>query len=372
MRFLHVTEVDAGGVLSLMRAYTTEQERRGHEVHLLAPEPMGMPDDRWHRWSIDRRHPHTYPGAIARLRAVITEFDPDVTHLHSFFAGVFGRVVPRSLPGSTAVVYQPHSWAFDAVDRQWLRKGVVAWERYAARGTDFLVGNCAEEIQEGHDHGVSIPARALGLPVDIAMFSPPDSAERARLRIRNGFDTRVVALCVGRLSRQKAQDRLVAAWEQAPVPDTLLVLVGGGDDTPLRALAPTEWGRSILSVGHQDDIRSWLQSGDLLIQSSRYEGQSVAVAEALACGLPVIALDVNGSHDAIESGPLPAAGSVVEQGDVPRLLKELSARVADPALLQRESLAARQRAVELFAAGPVIDVLDGAYAEARRRRSSRD
>lgn len=364
-----MSEVDAGGVLSLMRVYTAEQERRGHEVHLLAPEPMGMPEGRWHHWPIDRRRPHTFPGAIARLREVVRQVEPDVTHLHSFFAGVCGRVVPRALPGSTAVVYQPHSWAFDAVDHRWLRNSVVGWERYAARRTDFLVGNCAEEIQEGHDHGVCIPSRALGLPVDTAVFSPPDATEREALRTRNDFDTRVVALCVGRLSRQKAQDRLVAAWEQDPVPDTLLVLVGSGDDTPLRALAPTEWGRSIRSVGHQDDIRSWLRSGDMLIQSSRYEGQSVAVAEALACGLPVIAMDVNGSHDAIEAGPLAAAGSVVAQGDVQRLLKELAARVADPLLLQRESIAARERAVELFAAEAVIDVLDGAYAEARRLRS---
>ncbi|MBA2446162.1 MAG: glycosyltransferase [Nocardioidaceae bacterium] len=366
MRFLHVSEVHAGGVLSLLRVYTAEQQRRGHEVHLLAPDPMDLNVHDYHRWGIDRGSPWTYPAALATLRKVVRRTQPDVVHLHSFFAGLLGRVLPGRLPGTPAVLYQPHSWAFNAVPHEILSAAVVGSERWAARRTDVVAGNCLEEIEEGRRHRVKVPTEILGIAVDTSYFSPPSPSERQDLRTRLELGSHKVALCVGRLTHQKAQDRLVAAWERNPVLDTVLLLVGSGDDTALRALAPREWGRSIRAVGHQEDVRSWLRAADLLIQSSRYEGQSVAVAEALSCGLPAMTLDVNGAHAAVTAGPLPPAGAVVAQGDIDALLDQCRMRTSDQQKLAQESRAARVRAESLFCVDTMMDRLDAAYEHASR------
>ena len=375
MRLLHVSEVDAGGVLSLIRDYTAEQTCRGHDVHLLARSHMDATVGAFHAWDVDRRAPHRLPLAVRQFQRVVRETRPEVVHLHSFFAGLLGRIVSRAGKDGPAVVYQPHSWSFDAVDRRLVRAGLVQWERQAARRTDFLIGNCVEEIDEGRDVGVTVPARPIGLPIDTDVFSPCSPHERAELRARRGLgDDKRIFLCVGRLSRQKAQDRLVAGWELEPVPGGMLVLIGSGDDRDLRRLAPREWGRSIRAVGHQDDVRDWLRCGDVLVQSSRYEGQSVAVAEALACGLPVVMMDVNGAAAAVTDGPPPAAGQVVDQDDVAALMAAMRART-DTSLLAREATAARQRATTLFASHAVVDGLDEAYRQAvgnrRARRSTR-
>jgi glycosyltransferase involved in cell wall biosynthesis len=364
LRVLHVSEVTAGGVLSLVRTYAREQEGRGHQVYVLAAEPMGFETAKFRHWSAARRRPYSFPVAVRQLAAAAHELRPDVIHLHSFFAGLLGRTRVREIPPSTAVVYQPHSWSFGAFDSAILRRAVIRLERSRATRTDRVVGNCREEIEEGVANGVHAPCTVLGLPLDTDFFTPVDLDERAQIRHRLGLDDRVVATCVGRLSRQKAQDRLVAAWEAAPVPDTLLLLVGSGDDTALRRLAPREWGQSIVAVGHQDDIRSWLRASDLLVQASRYEGQSVAVAEALACGLPAVVLDVNGSRETIDSGKLDPAGAVVPQTDMAALLSACGVRAADPGLRAKESQAARERAVALFSVQAVMDRLDGAYAQA--------
>jgi glycosyltransferase involved in cell wall biosynthesis len=370
LRVLHVSEVTTGGVLSLVRTYAIEQERRGSQAYLLATEPMGFDAARFRTWSATRRRPHAFPLAIRKLAATARDIGPDVIHLHSFFAGVLGRTGLGTIPRSTAVVYQPHSWSFGAVDSSALRGAVVRIERSGAKRTDRLVANCQEELTEGLTNGVRAPHTVLGLPLDTDFFTPLDADERVRLRERLGLDDRLVATCVGRLCRQKAQDRLVAAWEAAPVPGTVLLLVGGGNDHALRRLAPREWGRSILAVGHQDDIRSWLRASDLLIQASRYEGQSVAVAEAMACGLPVVVLDVNGSHETIDWGSLDPAGAVVPQPDMTGLLAACGVRAADPELLAKESQAARDRAVALFSIQHVMDRLDGAYADAIARAAA--
>ncbi len=369
MRVLHVAEC-AGGVLSLVRTYIEEQARRGHGPHLLAPFEAEIPGGKHHGWKVDRRHPAGFPRSVAGLRSVVHEVQPDVVHLHSFFAGLLGRLAPVA-PPSTAVVYQPHSWAFDAVRWRALREPVIRWERLADRRTDLVVGNCQDELAEGQRHGVRTPVEVLGLPVDTHRFAPIDPDARVAKRQELGFDDRKVALCVGRLCRQKGQDLLVAAWEQAPVEDTCLVLVGSGDDSGLRRLAPRQWGRTIKAVGHQQDVRPWLWAADVLVQPSRYEGQSVAIAEALACGLPVLVSEVNGAREAVESGPQEVAGSVVSQGDMTALLNACRSRIGDPGRLAREAVAARQRAVELFAVPSVLDRVDSAYALAHARARAR-
>jgi glycosyltransferase involved in cell wall biosynthesis len=84
-----------------------------------------------------------------------------------------------------------------------------------------------------------------------------------------------------------------------------------------------------------------------------------------------VVLDVNGSHETIDSGTLDPAGTVVPQPDMTGLLAACGARAADARLRAKESQAARERAVVLFSTKSVIDRLDGAYADAIARAAER-
>lgn len=348
MRILHTVECDGvGGVASVLRTYCAAQQAAGHEVHVLAPH-----DPRegvsWHAWHIDRARPTSWGRAGRELAATVRACRPDVVHLHSFFAGMIGRAaLPGRGAGRPVVVYQPHSWAYQAVGGRAPELAVTAIEVLLGRRTSHLICNCPAELDEGRRHGVSSPGSAVGVPVDTRAYCPAGATVRPALRRRLARRDRVV-LCVGRISYQKGQDQLVSEWVRNPVPGAELVLVGGGDVEPLRRLAGGEWGRSVRCVGHQDDVRPWLRMADVLVVPSRYEGQSVAVAEALACGLPVVAGAVNGAVDAIVRGPRPPAGAVVAQGDLVALVSECRRRVLDDRLREREAAGARQRACALF------------------------
>lgn len=370
MRILHVSEVHWGGVVSLLREFTAAQVRDGHDVHVLAPAGMSsFPYTTRHRWRVSRRQPWTVRRALLDLRDVINEVEPDVVHLHSFVAGLLGRL-PTGTSGPAAVptVYQPHAWSFDVFTHPAAGDGMRRWEAWAAGRTDVIVTNCQQEIEEGRRDGIHAPALALGVAVDMEHFHPVTDAERTRLRARLGLTGERILVCVGRLVRQKGQDLLLRAWEERRPPGTHLVLVGPGDTEALRAHAPTQWGRTVLAVGEQADVRPWVWASDLLVLPSRYETVAVAVAEAMACGRPVVATAVNGATETVLDGPLPPAGAVVPVGDMHALLEETSRRLDDASLCRTEGLVGRERAVELFRPEEVARRLEMAYHQAAERQ----
>lgn len=364
MKVLHVAEVTHGGVVTLVETYSRHQTAAGHEVHaLLRPEVGDIAATR-HDWTPVRRRPWSLAGSERRLHHLARALEPEVIHLHSFVPGVLGRT--RSLQELAAVVYQPHSFAFDAVPRA-AAPLVALTERRMARHTDRMVTNCLDEEREGRDRGIVVPTTVVGLPVDVAHFAPRVQ-ERAARRRELGLTAEFVVVCVGRLSRQKGQSVLAAAWEAAPLADAQLVFVGPGDPQTIAEAAPGAYGDSILCVGPQDDVRPWLWAASTAVQPSLYEGQSVAMAEALACGVPVVMTDVNGVREAVAPPDEDPAGAVVAVGDVEALLGELSRRQREPERLAAEALAARERAVRLFSPDTVMAQIESVYIEALAAR----
>jgi len=371
LRVLHVTEAPGWGIFSLLKEFTREQVERGHRVHLLAPPAMRRLDGVTHYdWAIRRSRPSSYPIALRELRQTVAAVSPDVVHLHSFFGGLLGRLPLAGLAG-VPVVYQPHAWSFDVVGNRQLAGLMRGWERLASRRTDVLVANCSDEVDEGRRVGITNPAVPLGVAVDTKHFAPVDPTGQARYRAELGVSAPRLLLSVGRLARQKGQDLLVAAWEQAPLPETELVFVGIDDDAALRALAPTQWGRTARAVPTVIDVRPWLWACDALVLPSRYETVSLAVAEAMACGRPAVATEVNGVAETVVGGPRPPGGSVVAIGDMVSLLREAATLLGDPDLRAERGAAARARALEEFTPAVVVDRLDGAYREAIDRYAAR-
>ncbi len=361
MRILHVSEVHWGGVVGLIHHFNREQAAVGHDVHLLCPPafPATSHVTRY-AWRLHRRRPVTIVTALYGLFRTVRRVRPDVVHLHSFMAGLLGRL-PGVIPSGTPVVYQPHAWSFELFPDRVRASAVRRWEGLAARRTSVLVGNNADELAEGKAIGVHRPGFSLGVALDLEHFRPPSAEERAAAREEHGRGGRRILLVLGRLGRQKGQELLLPEWERDPVPDTDLVLVGPGDGAALRALAPTQWSRSVHAVGESNDVRSWLWASDVLLLPSRYEGGPLVVPEAMACGVPVVATAVNGSAEAVLGGPLPTAGAVVDRGDMPALLGHARMRLADRELAAREARNGRRRAEELFDPRVVGARLEAAY-----------
>jgi glycosyltransferase involved in cell wall biosynthesis len=287
---------------------------------------------------------------VRRLARAIGRFDPDLVHLHSAKAGLAGRIALR---GRRPTVYQPHAWSFDAVSGP-VRAAALAWERVAARWAHVLLCVSESERQRGASHGIRGRWRVIENGVDLEAFPVADDPARAAARARLGLGGGPLVVCVGRLTRQKGQDVLVAAWPgvRDRVPDAALALVGSGPD---RDQLTARKAPGVRLVGERRDVRDWLAAADVVAVPSRWEGMPLVLLEAMAVGRSVVAADVPGAREALGDG----AGAVVPPDDLSALAGALVLRLLDGLRADAEGTAGRTRVEARF------DVRHSAAAVAR-------
>ena len=127
-----------------------------------------------------------------------------------------------------------------------------------------------------------------------------DPADRRRLGLEPDD---LVLICVGRLVEIKAQEVLIDAVERLPGGLRVkLLLVGDGErrrelEDRIRSGGTEE---RVRLLGQRDDIRRLLKASDCFVLSSRSEGLSRSIIEALASGLPVVATDVGGNRELVQ------------------------------------------------------------------------
>lgn len=154
---------------------------------------------------------------------------------------------------------------------------------------------------------------------DPAVFGPAAPADRAAARSDLGWgEADRVVVAVGRLNRVKGWDLVLDAFEpfRRAVTGARLCFVGDGEDRPaLEArVAARGLGGQVSITGFLPplEVARRLGAADLAVVGSHSEGWSVAMLEALACGVPVVSTDVSGARDLVRPGE---NGFVVEGRD---------------------------------------------------------
>jgi phosphatidylinositol alpha-mannosyltransferase len=175
-------------------------------------------------------------------------------------------------------------------------------------------------------------------------------------------DRRPRLLYVGRLSTQKNLPQLLSALEGVSQQfDT--VLVGSGDlEGSLKAQAERLGLHNITFAGRADgdDLLAHYRSADIFVLPSEREGMPLALLEAQAMALPVVATDIPGTRDLVVDGKL---GTLVPVGHPAALRGALEQLVSDPGRYQRMSTEARANA-ETYSWERVSERFEDLYAEA--------
>jgi glycosyltransferase involved in cell wall biosynthesis len=296
-------------------------------------------------------------GEVRRLAAHVQEWSPDIVHLHSSKAGLAGRLAIRN---RIPTIFQPHAWSFDAVagPARWL---AVRWERVGARWCNSIICVSEGEAERGRAAGVNATLQVIPNGVDRGDWPPTSPAESAAAR--RGFDlgSSPVAVCAGRLSRQKGQDVLIEAWPmvRAQLPGATLVFVGDG---PARGALERRAGPGVVFAGSTDSVRPWLAAADVVVVASRWEGMSLTMLEAMACERCVVSTDVPGAREAL------TADAVVPRENPQALAESIILRLSDSALREREASDSLTRVEVQFDWGRVGAAITRLYEDLRAER----
>jgi len=359
---------------------------RRHEVVVIAPErrswrrsllPGGGPDV----W-IDRRRgidvvrvragsplPWSWRARqAAYVRAAKRAFDeavrvfgrPDLLHAHVVLPG--GDAALRiGRAAALPVVLTEHSsdlsaiHLIDRVHRSRTKKALAGVDAVVAVSPDMRAQILAF-VPEAE-------VRVLGNVVDTDFFSPDPKG--ASDEAANQFSV----LSVGLLTRRKGMDRvidgMVMAASRIPRYATLTIVGDGPERASLEAQADSSTlaGRiRFLGTLDRAGVRDEMRMSDAFVLASEHETFGVVVAEAMACGCPVIATRCGGPEWVVG----PGCGLLVPVGDTASIADGIVALACGQADNDTES--ARQSIVERFGQEAVASQLEDVYREVLARR----
>lgn len=268
---------------------------------------------------------------------------PDIVHTHNW--GAVDGILGARLAGVPALVHTEHGNRGDLLAGGRRRR---LGRRLASHLVDRIVV-VSDELHRSMRSDLAVRAAKLHVirnGVDAELFRPPPERDVLRRRLGFAADDLLVGT-TGRLEEVKNQQLLIeAAARLVPKhPRLRVVLVGdGGRRAALEELRDRlGLERRVVFAGARDDVPAWLGVLDVFALPSHAEGTSVALLEAMAVGLPVVATRVGGSPDLVEDG---ACGRLTPPGDVDALAQALDGLLASPELRREYGTAARARACE--------------------------
>lgn len=318
------------------------------------------------------------PSAAAMVRRKTEQFRPDVIHVHNTWFSLSPSVIRAAARTGVPVVVTLHNYRSTCIESGLLRDGrpcEICVEGSVWNGVRFRCyrDSFLQSIPAAMTTSVSARVRSdvtfylaltdfardiylrAGFEPDRVLVTPNFVDDPgARAQPPSGSDR---VLFVGRVSHQKGIDHLLRAWEIARPAGLRLTVVGDGDlRSSLESLHPqVEW----LGWRGPEQVTALLTESRALVFPSRsYEGQSLALLEAMAAGLPIVASDWASMRETVgPEGRFGASGDHVAWA-------ELLTSLTDDESVDRAGVAMRQRYERLYAPRRALENLEAVYRRA--------
>ena len=310
--------------------------------------------------------------AILRLAMYLRKERFDMVHAHTPKGGFIGMLAAR-LAGTPVRVYTVHGLPLETA------RGL---KRRLLRFVDSLACACANHVlavspsllRKILDERVCTrdKLRVLGdgsaCGIDIDYYSLNESLKEAgrALRRNHGIDDDAVVLgYIGRIGPEKGIDNLVSVFPAIRANRKIAMVLAGEMEVLHGRLRPeTELelanNHSIVRLDHIQDVRPVYAATDVLVLPTLREGLGMALLEAGAMGLPVVATRVTGCVDAVVDGQ---TGLLVEPENTEQLKAALITLIDDPQLRQKLGEQARIRVSQMFDSARLIEAHLAFYRE---------
>lgn len=370
MRIIQVTTQATGGPVEHAVDVAIGLAARGHDSHVVGPrtarsDAACAAGVSWHDVPVVSKR--DLRGGVRGARK-LWSLRPDVVHLQDRRAGWLGRALAPALRARNrkiGVVYTLHGVADGLSDL--VAGNARAADRRRRDGWYYLAGERA--VTRWGGGRVVVPSTAVaayavehvGLPPGIVDVVP-NGVDPARFQGSRTRSAHPTAVWAGVLAPVKRVDLLLDAV--ADVPRLRLVLVGDGplrSEVERRCAEPDLAGRVELA-GWVADPAALFATADLYVLTSDAENCPLALLEAMATGLPVVATAVGGVPEVVRDG---VDGLLCPAGDVEAVTGALARLAGDPYLRKLFGAAARERILDRYTLDDCLDGLLASYAASR-------
>lgn len=308
----------------------------------------------------------TLPVGLAWRR--LKEFQPDVIHTHTPFSVGWEAVwaakqLKNPLIGTHHTFYD-HYLKHIKADFGWMKK--FSW-RYTNLYYNFcdLVLSPSQSLAETMTaNGLKKPVAVLRNPIETNIFKPAAENEKAALIKEFGLKGKLTLTYAGRVSYEKSIDRVIEAFALAAPKNSemeLLIAGGGPDLDKLKKLTGRLGLTSrIIFTGGLDRLsgfRRALQASDIFVTASKSENMPMTVIEAMACGLPIVAVGEKGLLELVKTG---VNGELVPADNPAALAEKLLALAADRDRLGKYGRSSRDLA-DAYSTETISEQLENLY-----------
>lgn len=298
MRIVQVLGTSAGGTGRHVAGLTAGLVAAGHEVIVVAPSgelaqfDLAQTGAQTVTIAVSTRPSRADAQAVRILQQVAS--GADIMHAHGARVGALAALALRHSP--IPLVTTLHNATPDGAVSKIVHAGL---ERVVARRSALVLGVSSDLVARQRDLGARRVERAVVAAPAFGVVQHDRTQVRQSLGIPEGT---ALVVCVGRLAAQKDLEVLIDAAAIAAATDPLVTVIAG--DGPLRPQLQSRIDATkapVRLLGQRSDIADLLSAADVVASSARWEGQPVALQEALHIGAAIVATDAGGTADVVGS-----------------------------------------------------------------------
>lgn len=306
--FSNVYYPTSNGVVVSVDAFRKALTRLGHHTYIFAPA-CGDIEDRapniFRYPAVElplQKYPLTLPVSpyVDRL---LRNLQPQI--LHANHPALLGHVAQRKsqelnlpLVFTYHTRYADYSHYLRPLPEEKVKEFIESWiGEFLCHCHHLIVPSQSIQVILEERFGITDNISVVPTGIDLEEF-PARSKSEARQALGWSCEEKVL-ISMGRLGKEKGFDLLIRAFSLLPQKNLRLVIVGAGDE--LAELQDLAGERNITFAGFVDHaiIPTYLAAADLFVFASVTETQGLVTLEALASGLPVVAVDASGTRDAV-------------------------------------------------------------------------
>lgn len=239
----------------------------------------------------------------------------DIIHTHSSKTGFLGRIAGH-FARVPKIIHTVHGFPFHQFQPRYVRKFYQAMERLASRFCDYVV------FVNNSERELAIAKKIVSLNKALTIYNgiePPDiNILKSSMKTDNFVIGSVLRFC----KQKNVINTVKAAITVCRVNSKInFVFIGDGEELNecIKIVDDVKMAERIQFPGWQTNIFEWLIGFDVFLLFSKWEGLPISILEAMSVGLPIVASDIKGNNELVNS----RNGYLISVNDIDKLTKVL-------------------------------------------------